>query len=112
MKRSELLKYRATLERQAQRQRFRQRQLTSPKRSQLLKWLSKVVEKVEHLDTARQLDTKAKERISELEQKLQKLENRHEALLRRYNELEARWPTLMKLQEVHYPPISRPQRYS
>jgi chromosome segregation ATPase len=66
------------------------------KRSELLKWLSKVVEKVEHLDTAKELDTKAGERISELEAKLHKLERRHEALLARYNELEVRWPTLVR----------------
>ena len=88
------------------------------KRSEVLRWLSKVVEKVERLErrlekveqTAR--DTGDRTRISELEENLRKLERRHEVLLGRYNELEVRWPTLIKIKEVQYPPINRPQRYS
>ena len=78
------------------------------KRSEVLRWLEKVVEKVEQ--TTR--DTGDRERITELETKLHKLERRHEALLARYNELEVRWPTFTKIKEVQCPPIGRPQRYS
>jgi hypothetical protein len=66
------------------------------KRSELFKLLALVLKKIEKIELTMARNSEDRKRIAELEEKLFKLERRHEALLARYNELEVRWPTLGK----------------